>query len=853
MAERQIREIIVKSDIKGEASVRNLAKGFSDLNSSVKKTTSVLESFKTAFFALSGLTIAGFGLRELGNTLDGMQKLTDRLTIIEGTAAGARRSIGELTTVANANQVSTEDLATVYVRLSNSLRDTGITTNALIGFTDILIKTFRLSGATAAEATASTIQLSQGLASGQLRGQELRSVLEQNSLAGEILSKQLGITRGQLLKFAEKNNGISADQVLAAFANAGDRVTEMANKLRPTIGEALTTAFNDLKLQLNDVNREFGLTELAVGTIQYVSKNISDLAKAVTVAWIAWKAYTNWQTLATAATVRFGQVLASGVLGVLVKVGIAVAAFFSTPIVAATAVVAALVSGLVLAVSFSEKFRDSIAGTGRAIGEYFRAFREGDTLQGALSRSAKAFKGLSDESTKVQQNFVLLDRGLPPINAQFEKIVQGKVDTRISSFGEALQGFSKTLTASKAEVFNYKTELAKLNEEFLKDKNTAKYNAAVKKIDIKKLNEDFSKGAFKLDVYNKKLYEINFGKARDETRNQEVALAALNKKYTDGALTLTEYSAALDDLTLDKTGAALRRGKQNILDFNKALADSQIKDIRRAFAEGTIDFQQFSGAIRAVDIESLNNQFKAGLIDINEYNAAIVKVSETFRPGSVFSNGLTDYIRSAGTLSQSVSTAITNTFGNLENTFVEFTKTGKFAFKDFATSVLDDLNKIIVRSLIIRPLAQGILSNIGGGVDAAGGTTQYSSDYLAQAKGGMWEGGYKKFAQGGVVNRDTPFLYSGGRKGVMGEAGPEAILPLARGKNGDLGVQASAVKVQVNVINNTNADVETRESTDQNGTKVIDFIINQKVKEGLAAGIYDRELANGFGLKRRGY
>jgi phage-related minor tail protein len=51
-------------------------------------------------------------------------------------------------------------------------------------------------------------------------------------------------------------------------------------------------------------------------------------------------------------------------------------------------------------------------------------------------------------------------------------------------------------------------------------------------------------------------------------------------------------------------------------------------------------------------------------------------------------------------------------------------------------------------------------------------------------------GGGGGFANGGVVNRATSFMMTSGRMGVMGEAGPEAILPLKRGANGQLGIQA---------------------------------------------------------------
>ena len=75
-----------------------------------------------------------------------------------------------------------------------------------------------------------------------------------------------------------------------------------------------------------------------------------------------------------------------------------------------------------------------------------------------------------------------------------------------------------------------------------------------------------------------------------------------------------------------------------------------------------------------------------------------------------------------------------------------------------------------------------------------------------QADGGVWRGGSQvtAFANGGVVGGPTYFPMSGGKTGLMGEAGPEAIMPLKRGADGKLGVQVSGGGEQVVVNQNIN-------------------------------------------------
>jgi len=84
------------------------------------------------------------------------------------------------------------------------------------------------------------------------------------------------------------------------------------------------------------------------------------------------------------------------------------------------------------------------------------------------------------------------------------------------------------------------------------------------------------------------------------------------------------------------------------------------------------------------------------------------------------------------------------------------------------------------------------------------------------------------FAQGGVVMGPTRFSFAGGRRmGVMGEAGPEGVLPLARGANGKLGVQAvGGGGMNVTVINNVGAQVTTSQDDPSNMRITIDQMSN---------------------------
>lgn len=108
-------------------------------------------------------------------------------------------------------------------------------------------------------------------------------------------------------------------------------------------------------------------------------------------------------------------------------------------------------------------------------------------------------------------------------------------------------------------------------------------------------------------------------------------------------------------------------------------------------------------------------------------------------------------------------------------------------------------------SSAMRPLEREIGGAVGRGLQGLLGAIS-----PFQMGGVFGSGGVQPFARGGVVDRATPFAMAHGGLGVMGEAGPEAIMPLARGSDGRLGVQATgrARGPQV-TINITTPDVQS--------------------------------------------
>lgn len=163
--------------------------------------------------------------------------------------------------------------------------------------------------------------------------------------------------------------------------------------------------------------------------------------------------------------------------------------------------------------------------------------------------------------------------------------------------------------------------------------------------------------------------------------------------------------------------------------------------------------------------------------------------------------GWDEYLAKAGGIAGMVETLFNDSLNNTQNYLVSVMTDGKLSFRTLADSVISDVSRVAAR-MAVSGLGQ--LFSTGAQMFASSG---WGSSILSffQADGGAWNQGVQMYAKGGafrhgVVNSPTFFGAAGGRLGVMGEAGPEAIMPLARTADGALGVRTlggSGTTVQI--------------------------------------------------------
>jgi lambda family phage tail tape measure protein len=335
-------------------------------------------------------------------------------------------------------------------------------------------------------------------------------------------------------------------------------------------------------------------------------------------------------------------------------------------------------------------------------------------------------------------------------------------------------------------------------------------------------------------------------KATEQTAIENAAsldLQLSNNKIQQEQLTLREQLGQIDSESF-KTQMDILKVNEARLEQTKQLTAAEVAynqeigklDLAKAAAGGTL-----TGAKAAEDKtarENLLKNYQAQRAAITSVTDAQIKSAETLRDTTTRQLAYTEMFK--------------NAFKGMEDAIVNFTKTGKLSFKDMINSFLEGLLRYEIQQQQIAlfssmgmggGLARLFMSAVGlstpgassGFTPSTMGPVDYSIPPPKLAKGGVFDAGLTTFAKGGmftnsIVNEPTLFKFARGT-GLMGEAGPEAIMPLKRDSQGNLGVRAGGggSKVDVVVNNYSNQQATTKETTDSRGNRRIEVIVGDMV------------------------
>ncbi len=370
----------------------------------------------------------------------------------------------------------------------------------------------------------------------------------------------------------------------------------------------------------------------------------------------------------------------------------------------------------------------------------------------------------------------------------------------------------------------------------------------------KKSAEVTEQQKLQFDIADGKLAGLNeTQKTRLEQLATEVDRLNSVKKANEENIRLAEYVAnlqrenanAASSLDADVIGAGLgdkaRERMREQLDIEREFNEKR-EDLQRRFQSGDIK--------TSTEYDRYNQELdKALAVRLEKYRSHyedLDKIQGDWLAGA--QDGLANWIDTSSDYYSQVSGLVGNTLDGLVDNMADALNGNKADWADWANSVLNELQKVLLRAILVNSLKSagdsGLLGSLGGmfgGASSGGSTPSGAYDSAASgltlnAKGGVYDSPDLSKFRNGIVNSPTMFAFAKGA-GLMGEAGPEAIMPLTRTADGSLGVRmvddaVSSISAGGNSIQQT---IHQHFAISGNG----DAALKQAMEEAAAKGARD--------------
>lgn len=399
------------------------------------------------------------------------------------------------------------------------------------------------------------------------------------------------------------------------------------------------------------------------------------------------------------------------------------------------------------------------------------------------------------------------------------------------------------------------------------DATAKKFESAFKSLETSYLRQialidTTGKKSVEVTEQQKLQFDIADGKLTGLNETQKTRLVQLAsevdrlnsvKKANEENIRLAEYVAnlqrenanAASSLDADVIGAGLgdkaRERMREQLDIEREFNEKR-EDLQRRFQSGDIktpaEYDRYN--------QELDKALSVRLEKYRSHYEDLDKIQGDWLAGA--QDGLANWVDTSSDYYSQVSGLVGNTLDGLVDNMADALNGNKADWADWANSVLSELQKVLLRAILVNSFKSagdsGLLGSLGGmfgGASSGGSTPSGAYDSAASgltlnAKGGVYDSPDLSQFRNGIVNSPTMFAFAKGA-GLMGEAGPEAIMPLTRTADGSLGVRmvddtVSSVSAGGNSIQQT---IQQHFTISGNG----DAALKQAMQEAAAKGTRD--------------
>ena len=857
----------------------------------------------TTFF--TAIAAGGYGFYKMGraaiDTEMALDRVRSRLSGLSRTNQEASADFEKIRAVADQTGNSFTILAEQWTNIKAAAKNTSLEgEKAFEVFQNIAVAAsqFRLSGVQV-EATFKAI--SQMMSKGTVQLEELKGQLgDQLPVAMQAAAKAMGVTTKELNNLIRKGK-VTTEEFLVPFSQAvaellGVDPSKRVDTLQASIGrlQNALTFFND------QANQAFGFTELfkaaldgATQVVQWATQNLDELAKYAKIAGVALVAMVAPNMVASLLSIG------AAILQVGSSFRLLTAFANANPFVRLVTVLGAVAGAMYVLNDSSRAVAQAMNQPLAQSVEQYIALQEGMRTHSSTT-TQQLIKDVETQISAIQMQINALLTARQAIS-QYDQAADQSASRVMSDVGrgavkflDAVMNYADPSLKSNKSLFDTlfpsKDEQIKQKTDSLWQLQNALDSYQKQLTELYKINQkdDIASGLKglgdpeELDRAGKAMRDAkqaildlqstaaNAGKGLDTFKFLEKQSEAA-KKVADFRDRLTDAKVPLAEVTTLTNMYASALGAANSASMSMDLVPfkRQIEDVQRtldAASQGPQIYRQFQKQ------EETNSK-------IREFRDSLVSAGMPLQTINDLTLQYATSLQTLNTTMQGPLAAMTEMFNTFENetvnafksmtdAFGEMVVNGKFdadSMVNIAKSMVAKIVSELMTLTIVNPLLNSIFqpataypSFFGGGSGGGGGFGGILGSLFGSflggggglyAKGGAFSNGVQFMARGGILNGMTAFQTNTGMA-VGGEAGDEALMPLARTRSGDLGVRViggGTTGPQVTIIDQRSNAPPVERHQDSSGN--LRFMIKDQVNSIISTGQADTSIGGRYGVK----
>lgn len=699
------------------ATVRKFDAAVVRTNKSVFSGIPILRGLTSAFRGYIGF----LGARTFLNAADEWTRIGTSIRLVSGQSSSLNNIQGRLFEIAQNTRSELSTTATLYRRIGLNTRNLGLSQTRLLGIIQTIQQSIQVTGITAEEARGGIIQLGQALASGALRGDELRSIMENMPAIAQAIAAEFEVGIGDLRRLG-REGALTSGRIVNAIENAAPEISRQFQNVEQLGVNAFTRIGNSFTRTIGEINRSLGLSTGLNNFATIISENIP------TAISIASGAIT---TLMVPALIRLGTSLAATAVSLsLATAGISVLAGATAAYIVNSKINDLTNAQQRLNTTFDETGKitrsslsdlnnislERLATSINAINERIETLRNqeiGDVFGESREQFAREFSELDNQLQAQSRRFAELQL------EQFRTIGRGIRNFFTSSTQETAQSITETsqLTADQLkEVVTFYRTINDFPERYFDAFATSQRNALASNVEFQARTREQQEQIIANLVAGER--EARTGAERYESvlrriNNELQSISSVGFGLPEGQ----EISLGFEEVD----SSVLERLNRDIESFNNNLSFTR-QEIRETFRRELTEnirrnSQQISNLPRTFDgaLQSVSLGFQ-------NFNASIAL-------------GLDDVSERWSDVWGGIRQVTSQTLNSLSDGVVAFATGAEFSWRRASNSILDSLIRLQSNRIFsdLLNLALNSISGLGsttGSTASPGGGFQPGSDLL---------------------------------------------------------------------------------------------------------------------------